>query len=49
MEAATGGGAGAAGGGGVVMASKGEGVRLPAETSLSFKLAEAVTLTESPK
>ena len=47
--AAIGAGAGAAGGGGAVLASKGEEVRLPAETRLTFKLAEPITLTEKLK
>jgi hypothetical protein len=47
--AAIGAGAGGAAGGGAVLASKGEEVRLPSETRLSFKLAQAVTLTEKLK
>ena len=47
--AAIGAGAGGATGGGAVLASKGEEVRLASETRLSFKLAEAVTLTEKLK
>lgn len=47
--AAIGAGAGGAAGGGAVLASKGEEVRLASETRLSFKLAEAVTLTEKLK
>jgi hypothetical protein len=47
--AAIGAGAGGATGGGAVLASKGDEVRLASETRLSFKLAEAVTLTEKLK
>ena len=47
--AAIGAGAGAGVGGGAVLAGKGDEVRLPSETRLSFKLAEAVTLTEKLK
>lgn len=44
--AAIGAGVGGAAGGGAVLATKGEEVRLTAETRLSFRLAENVTLTE---
>jgi hypothetical protein len=47
--AAIGAGAGGATGGGAVLATKGDDVRLASETRLSFKLAEAVTLTEKLK
>lgn len=44
--AAVGAGVGGAAGGGAVLATKGEEVRLTAETRLTFRLAENVTLTE---
>ncbi len=44
--AAIGAGAGTAAGGGAALGSKGQEVRLPSETLLSFKLTEAVKLTE---
>jgi hypothetical protein len=44
--AAIGAGVGGAAGGGAVLATKGEEVRLTAETRLTFRLAENVTLTE---
>jgi uncharacterized protein YcfJ len=44
--AAIGAGAGGAAGGGAALGSKGEEVRLASETLLSFRLAQAVTLTE---
>lgn len=44
--AAIGAGVGGAAGAGGVLATKGSDVRLPSETRLSFKLTEAVTLTE---
>ena len=44
--AAIGAGAGGAAGTGGVLSQKNAEVRLPSETRLSFKLSEAVTLTE---
>ena len=44
--AAIGAGVGGAAGGGAVLATKGEDVRLTAETRLTFRLAENLTLTE---
>jgi len=44
--AAIGAGVGGAAGGGAVLATKGEQIRLTAETRLTFRLADAITLTE---